>query len=585
MTRPGIAGRLRAAARTIGIPAGALRSDLPELLGVPSTITPDLNAHWRRVLARSRATLAVLPPPTGPKIAVVTQMSKGYTNAGYSAVMAYALRLRGADPFIVFCDSWLDGCEFVSGKVMDTETFAALGPRPLCAACNGLARRLYATLGLPTYQLSSLAEPGGLRHAIDSANALPRDRYYDFAYKDLELGPLVEASVTRFFLTNQPPTSELDWAIAKRMLRGGVMAAEAALGLERTLQPDLYLLHWGTYVARGTVRLAALAAGKRCVVWSRGYGLEEVLMFGEGENALVSMSNETNGHWEDLRLTSEQDAQLEELLADRSNRNVDVQYIDPSGANNAPHLDLACLRLDPDRPIVTAYTNIGFETKAWYDTPLYPDGDSWILDTIRLFAGRPEQLVIRVHPNEAWLPGTNSRQTIDLVARDFPELPENVRIVPPESKLSSYELARVSAAVLLYGSLIGLELAAAGKPVIAAGRAAYWQKGFTYDVHTRADYESFVSKLGEIAKPDADRSRRARAFAYYFYFLRNVPFAQWNHDVHPGLWLKPWWKVFRSLDDLLPGRDPNLDAICDHILSGTVAHSQIPVRYLPSAAR
>lgn len=65
------------------------------------------------------------------------------------------------------------------------------------------------------------------------------------------------------------------------------------------------------------------------------------------------------------------------------------------------------------------------------------------------------------------------------------------------------------------------------------------------------------------------RQELAERFAYYLIFAREIPFEYW--PLVGKATPKPWWHAFRSLEDLLPGRDKNLDVICDHILYGREA--------------
>lgn len=504
----------------------------------------------------------------------MTPLSKGDDNAGYTSALAYALRLRGADPLIVSCDAWLDGCEVASIHRMTPSAFIRSGPRPLCEGCTAQAQRIYGVIGLPVAPLSSLLSPVAAAAARQAADAIRWEDYLRFSYKGVELGPQVEASLARFFylnvidLTAGPNVEEMR-GVGERMVRGAVMMAEAVLELARRFDPEIFLIHYGAYLARGTATAVVNALGRRCVVWSRGYGVKETLYFGDRQNAHMEFATRSSGPWDDTDLSPEQEAILDGILGSRvvAHARFRRQPLREDEAAIASEL-----RLDMSRPVVALYTNVGFDTKLFYDTPEYPNVNDWIFDSIELFAGRREQLVIRVHPGELWLPEIDKEQTTGAIRERFPRLPENVRVVAPDDPMSSYALARLSDAAITYGSLIGLELAAGGVPVISCGRAPYGRKGFTYDVRSRDEYRAVVERLEDVVRPDPERVRRARRFAYYLYHVRNIPFAVWNHDL-PARRLEPWWRRFRSLSDLRPGRDPNLDAICDQILHGEEAHS------------
>ena len=557
---------LRRVARSAGISEGALRSELPERLGIPSFIQPDLVRHWERVLGRSRRLLASLAVPAGPRVGLITTVAKGYNTAGYTAILAYALRLRGADPYIVYCDAALDGCERVTVLHMPPEQFTREGPAQVCPSCYPAAERLYRTLGLPVFRLSEFLGTEAYDRAERFLGALAPADYYQFSYRGLSLGPQVEATVARFLFSHAPTLEPPARGIAQRCARGAVLMAEAMLAMHERLSPEVVFHNFGAYVSRGTAWLVAQAAGARSIVWSRAES-DGALMIGEGANPVIELADRTTGPWETLELTPERSTRLDERL--------DVNIQGSLGrAMNRNMIDdrrriLDELRLDQTRPVVTLFTNCGFDSKLFYDTALYPDVLAWVSDTIELFRGRREQLVIRVHPYESWI--KEIEQTAGRIVARFPVLPENARLVPAEHKLNSYVLSGLSQAVIVYGSQIGVELAAAGKPVIVAGRGTYWRKGFTYDVHSREEYAAILAQLEAIARPDAARTLMARRFAYYYYFMRQMEFAYWNHDLRPDVRLSPWWKRFRRLEDLLPGRNADLDAICAQVLDGREA--------------
>ncbi len=559
---------LRRIARAVGIPPGAILSDLPEAVGIPSLIQPELHKHWRRVLARSGETLRSLPPVQGPRVAILITLGKGVSNPGYAAALAYALRLRAADPVIVYCDAWLEGCEHPTIAYLTPERFVREGPRPLCEGCSAPGAALYRILGIEVHALSEFLDAAALDGVRRVVAALPTDRYYDFEHRGMPLGQQVDATMARFFYTHVAERSDRAIPVARRMVHGAVMMAEATIGMAERLGIDVIAPHYGAYVSRGTAALAARTLGRRCVVWSPGY-VDETLLLGDQENAFTELAARTTGPWSDSELSPAQDREVAALLAEIAGGPAAMPDPVVEGRQLRERLGL-----DPDRGIVALYTNVGFDTKLFYDTPAYPDVLRWIYDSIEIFGGRSEHLVIRIHPGEVWLSVIDKDQTLKAIAHRFPRLPENVRIIPADDPTSSYALGRAAKASLVYGSLIGLELAARGHAVVVAGRGVYWRKGFTTDVASRAEYEAVAARLDEIARPSDERRKRARRFAHYFYVERQVPFEQWNHDHRPDTRLPKWWHAFRSLDDLRPGRDPNLDAICRQLMGGPEAITQ-----------
>ena len=98
----------------------------------------------------------------------------------------------------------------------------------------------------------------------------------------------------------------------------------------------------------------------------------------------------------------------------------------------------------------------------------YESQIAWVNDVIDWVKSRPDvQLIIKVHPN------LGGNRYIGKAANELQayegmrlQLPPNVRIVTPEQQLSAYELAEEADIGLTFGSIMGLEMAMLGKPVV-----------------------------------------------------------------------------------------------------------------------
>jgi hypothetical protein len=149
------------------------------------------------------------------------------------------------------------------------------------------------------------------------------------------------------------------------------------------------------------------------------------------------------------------------------------------------------------------------------------------------------------------------------IAQRYPDLAPNVHVVPHDHPANTYALMDLCRAVLIYGTKTGVELAPFGKPVVVAADSWIRGKGLTYDVSSKEEYAELLARIDSIPMLDAEAVERARRYAYYFFFRRMIPMSSLEPD-RPELTL-----AIRSLDDLLPGRDPGLDVICRGILDGT----------------
>jgi hypothetical protein len=103
-----------------------------------------------------------------------------------------------------------------------------------------------------------------------------------------------------------------------------------------------------------------------------------------------------------------------------------------------------------------------------------------------------------------------------------------------------------------------------GIPTIVAGEAWIRNKGITIDASSRDEYFEMLDRLPLPERMSAELTRRARKYAYHFFFRRMIPlpFMKASKGATYELDLK-------SISQLLPGADPGLDVICDGILNGS----------------
>jgi hypothetical protein len=99
----------------------------------------------------------------------------------------------------------------------------------------------------------------------------------------------------------------------------------------------------------------------------------------------------------------------------------------------------------------------------------FEDSNGWLASLISWAGAQPDlQLVMRLHPRMA-APAGQPLSVEEQGLRDLlTVIPDNVRVVWPRDRLSSYNLAEVADVALVSWSTIGLELARFGVPVIAA---------------------------------------------------------------------------------------------------------------------
>jgi hypothetical protein len=280
------------------------------------------------------------------------------------------------------------------------------------------------------------------------------------------------------------------------------------------------------------------------------------------------MMGEPAGAWEKAPLSAAQQQRVETYLRSRREGSGDWIRFHETG-ERARAADLSCLALDPEKPLIVAYTNVFWDAQIHYASNVFADQGEWLIDTVRWFARRPDlQLVIRVHPAEATGSPPSRQLAAVEIARAFPALPGNVRIVGPRNPVSSYLLAERADTAVIYASKLGVELSAVGIPVIVAGEAWVRGKGITQDAASKEHYRRLLAALPAGRRLGHAHRMRALQYAHHFFFRRMIPIG----CVEPARGPRRFTIAARHLAELGEGSDAGLDTVCDGIINGAPFH-------------
>ena len=516
----------------------------------------------RRILARSRGVLHRLSAPSAATRKVLFLSTRGgwTTHVAYCSVIGWALRLRGAECHFWECSGGLPVCDF--GTFRD-------GPPMPCHNCEPYGRATYDSFRHPW---SELADYVGKEEAAAIAGAVRGDSVSELArveHLGLPIGRMAQIStrwhLNRGSLTDEPGVVET----YRRFVAGGCVLATACKRLLDARRPDVVVLLNGLFMAEQIFAAQARSCGARVVTYERGFLADTVRFACEGE---VASRFEIEDLWPevaDIPLTREQDAALDSYLQDRRRGKRAIVHYWPE-LEEDPAAIARELGLDPDRPIASIFTNILWDSSIQERDRGFHGMFDWLEQMVRRLGGsRMIQLVVRVHPAEVRLAGQETTESVhERLEEIVPELPPTVRIVPAESPLSSYSLMEMSDAVLVYTSTVGLEAALLGRPVLVAGQTHYRGKGFTVDLDGPDDIEALGDRLERRSlEVPAEQIELARRYAHALFFRSIIPFRLVEEPVRA-------WPLygFRTLADLVPGRDRTLDVICETILEGTAPY-------------
>ena len=333
-----------------------------------------------------------------------------------------------------------------------------------------------------------------------------------------------------------------------RLARNRAAAGMLAHWLRRT-QPDVLIVPNGAILEFGVAYEVAHRLGIPTVTYEFEYQREHAWI----SQGLPVMELDTTDLWQAVSqkpLAPQQLARLQEMMtARRGGRTWETHARAWQNVGRAGQ-QVVRQRLGLDeRPLILIATNV-FGDSVTIGRQVFTRGmGDWLAETLRFFARHPQvQVVVRVHPGESQLaPGGTSM--LDVVSQTFPNLPENIKVVPPDADINSYDLVEMAQVGLVYTTTLGLEMAMDGLPVIVAGRVHYRGRGFTYDPPSWEAYFRLLEQAvaaPESLRPQPDSVALARRYAYHFFFTYPRPYP-W----HIAFWEESLqrWPLPRALEE------------------------------------
>ncbi|MGH9340952.1 MAG: hypothetical protein ACRD1R_15490 [Acidobacteriota bacterium] len=475
-----------------------------------------------------------------------------YPHVAWDALLAHALRLRGAAVHVFNCGGRLPICEV---------NFRHASPALVCRECSAYPERLVRSLALPQSWLRDYVQEKELRQIQENLANLNPAEYESWSFNGVPIGSLVLDSVCWFVRKSRPQTTGEDAEVYRDFLRSGAQIALAAPRLLEAFQPDVVLELNGQFFAERIFNFH-VPAKTAVIAYEAGWksntlGFDRVS--GRGPIDLDAAWAELK----DLPLTEEENLELDRWIQTRAagdmQRDFYVRFKQDSGSDL-----VAQLRLRPDLPVAVLFTNVVWDTAVLGCELGFQSIREWLIQTVEYFRRRPRrQLVVRIHPAEDLRPSQEAVEKLADVLKQLEPLPNNIRIVPSDHPLSTYKLMDISQLALVYTSTAGIEMALRGKPVVVAARRYYCGRGFTIDVERGTDYSQLLDRALQIKKLDPNQVEVARRFAYLllFRYLHKIPVVKQRPRKLPLL--EP-----AEAGMLLPNASPELDQLLTAILQG-----------------
>jgi len=513
-------------------------------------------ADWLKTLENSK---------NGTRILIATSVGSHRSSNITESALAVALTQRGADVHTLFCDKTLPACmQCQYQSTRNIAKFATKGAKEtgVCNSCFEYAERMYRDLGIKVHKYSEFLTTEEHQEADSISSQIPFEQINRFKYEDFDIGEHAISGALRYFCTGDLKQQPYAEEILRLYLKSSLLTMFVIKKLVDTYKYSAMIFFHGIYVPHGVIGEVARKKNTHVVNWNTAYR-QKRFIFTHDDTYHQMMQYEPVSNWENISWSEDNENQIMDYLVSRESGARDWQQFNE---NANPSLEAARqeIGIDFTKPTIGLLPNVVWDAQLHYKANSFTNLIEWTIETIRCFIKRPDlQLLIRIHPAEIKRYSKSRQPLIGEINKVFETLPDNIFVVPPESKASTYTIMQQCNAVLIYGTKTGVELAARGIPVIVAGEAWVRNKGFTMDSSSPQEYFAILDKLPLSEKMNKQQVTRARKFAYHFFYRRGIylPFVVKSKDsMSFDLGIK-------RISELAPGRSIGLDVICDGIIN------------------
>ena len=482
------------------------------------------------------------------------------------SVLAVSLALRGAKVHHLLCDAALPAClqaMWTNLKGPEDLVDRRLAER-LCKHCQKTGELVFDQLPIAHHTLGTLCSGEQKAQARRMAETVPADQIAGYVLDGMAVGGHAKAGALRFFARGTLEGEPLGEPVLRRYFEASLITTYAMQALLARERIDVAAFHHGIYVPQGIVGEACRTNDVRVANWVAAYR-KNCFIFSHHDTYHHTLMDEPTAEWEHLPFDDDQERMILDYLKSRWAGTRDWIWFHEKPDEDIEKL-IDAKGIDRSKPIVGCLTNVFWDAQLHYPANAFPNMGAWLTETVAWFAEHPElQLLIRVHPAEIRGTVPARQKAVDELAKAFPELPGNVFVVGPEEQVSTYAAMLLCDSVIVYGTKTGVELTSLGIPVIVAGEAWIRNKGLTTDARSVPHYREILSRLPFGERLDDATVRRARMYAYHFFFRRMLPLP----FLIPSTSKAMYDLGIESLEELLPGHYPGLDVICDGILEGS----------------
>lgn len=481
------------------------------------------------------------------------------------AVLGLALHARGHQTLVAICDGLLRDCEVLHWEPLAKR---AIG----CQTCKNTGKEFFELFAQPTVNISSYLTSQDNFEIANWITQIQEKKLAEIFFRDIPLGNYTTSSIITCFKSS---VSELDRPDIRQLhltyLRNGALIALAVQRAIDTFKPDrLICFNARMYPFRIASEIAQ-RKGLNVLIHERGNSDNR---FNFTVNHKTYDSSEIVKYaklWMDTPLTAEE---ARRVISHYQARELgkDANLPGFHTVKGRPETLRARLNIPVDAKITGWFTSSEFELNEYDGFVTKLSQLDLIRQLIELFRKRADYLIIRHHP---FLIGTKENPPNIAFISELMKLadsaPPNVRIIMPQDSLITYDILPHLDAALASWSTVSNEAAFRG--VASAVFPESHSSPAAYRLIDDLSAEGLSHIIQELYDATAECNLQIleRCFRFATTYIDRLDFEFRSFGIdksyEPGI-------KFKAIEELLPGNDPALDRIVDHLISNSPLHKQ-----------
>ena len=456
------------------------------------------------------------------------------TNPVEHYVLASALKIRGYNP-IMFTNM---------GSLPIETTFNYWKEQAQFAVKNYNLEKFEAEFKIPVRTIDEILTSNYNCHSVNKITA--GDEYY---YDDMDISNYAVASARRYLQRYRlDSSSAYHNNVYRDLLKAGIMLADVTERLIQRHEVIAGILTETSYVHGGVVAEILRKYDKSAYSYGRGRITNHVSL-GLGRNNHLGNDFDPLDVVKSVReynISNADRTLLRDRLPQTSNESMRYSSYVPEGDTGLPQ---------SERFTVGVFSHLPWDGALAPSEALFPNFYEWLGCTVETLTNYPEMDVyVKAHPAES---KRGTKEYVgDWLADNYPNLPSNIRFIPPDSRISFYRMISELDAGIVYASTVGAEMAYNNIPVLIGGYPPYIDYGIGFAPSNKIEFVNLLERLPELVVTPQMQARCER-FLYHLFVNKQMSFPISN--LSTGESMKINYELLMSKD---------ITKIIDSVISG-----------------